>query len=220
MNLTWRRKTPETSSFSLPISHISSNIGALLVAIRLVWSQYSCDVLLLGSYSHFQCCMGSTLGPGTAWFTVQISSLHVHTLWMVFLPGVNFMDNIRPTLTNQEKTFPLQEQSLTVGIPGTAHQCPWQQLSCSGWQANAFLHYWIFNILNPTPPSLQTVVWMLCLSTFICAIAPWLAVLAVLVATVPTADSWMLLTLISSPRTFQYVLGIHLRSQCIVSRFH
>lgn len=61
-----KKNTPETSSISLPVSHISSNKGAVLVAIRLVWLQCGCDVLLLGSYSHFQYCMGRTLGPVTA----------------------------------------------------------------------------------------------------------------------------------------------------------
>lgn len=105
MNLTWRRNIPEASSLSLPISHVSSNKGALLLAIRLVWPQCSCDVLLLGSYSHFQCCIGMTLGPVTAWFGVQISSLHVHTLGMVFACS-EFCGQHQANINKPRKNFP------------------------------------------------------------------------------------------------------------------
>lgn len=79
----------------------------------------------------------------------------MYTRWEWFLPVVNFVDNIRQTLTNQEKIFPLQEQSLTLGIAGTnAHGS-----SCHAVDDKQMLSFITeyLTVLNPTPLSLQTV---------------------------------------------------------------
>lgn len=216
MNLTWRRNIPEASSLSLPISHVSSNKGALLPAIRLVWPQCSCDVLLLGSYSHFQCCIGMTLRLVTAWFGVQISSLHVHTLGMVFACS-EFCGQLQANINKPRKKFsPCRSRALLWEL--LAQLTNAHGSSCHAVDDKQMLSFITeyLTVLNPTPLSLQTVMWILCLSTFVCVFHGWLCCLFGR----PLSPLLTAVCLIYSPRTFQYVSEIHLRSWCIVSRFH